>query len=241
MFPKHPLFLYLQKTEYKMKSLEEKVAYLKNFVTDERNQLFEKMIKERTSYVTLVLEDLFQTHNHSAIVRSADCFGIQNIHFIENRNNYILSDSISRGAHDWLSIHQHQRSKNNSLETIKALKAKGYRIIATTPHTDDVMLEDLDITKGKMAFVFGTEWQGISPTIIEQADEYIRVPMYGFTESFNVSVCAAIVMYSVINKLRKSDINWHLNTQEELETFYRWYVTSIKSSKEILERFEQER
>lgn len=223
-----------------MKSLEEKVAYLKKFVTDERNELFEKKISERTSYVTLVLEDLFQTHNHSAIARTADCFGIQNLHFIENRNNYIPSDSISRGAHDWITIHQHNKQIDNSLETIKQLKAQGYRIVATTPHTNDVTLEELDITKGKMAFVFGTEWQGISPTILEHADEYIRVPMYGFTESFNVSVCAAIVMYSVINRLRLSDIDWHLTSQEEIETFYRWYSTSIKASKEILERFDTE-
>ncbi|MGL5684140.1 MAG: TrmH family RNA methyltransferase [Marinifilaceae bacterium] len=222
-----------------MKSLEEKVAYLRNFVTDERSELFERMLKDRTKYVTLVMEDLFQSQNHSAVIRSADCFGVQDVHFIENRNQFNPSDSISRGAHDWISIHQHKGGENNTLDTIKALKEQGYRIVATTPHTDDVTLEELDVTKGKMAFVFGTEWEGISDTVVEHADEYIRVPMYGFTESFNVSVCAALVMYSTINRVRQSDVNWHLSYQEELETLYRWYTTSIKASEQILERFEQ--
>ena len=117
------------------------------------------------------------------------------------------------------------------------LKAAGYRIIATTPHSDDVLVDDLDITKGKMAFILGTELTGVSDTVLEQADEFVKVPMYGFTESLNVSVCGAIIMYSVMQRLRRSEINWHLTEERKYEVLFQWYKNAIKASEEILERF----
>lgn len=220
-----------------MKTIREQVDYLRDFVVDEKNALFDRLIGERTDYVTIVMEDLFQSHNQSAVMRSADCYGIQNVHLIENRNQYDPTSTVSQGAREWLSLHRHKELENNTQPTIDGLKAAGYRIIATTPHHNDVLVDDLDLSKGKMAFFLGTELTGLSDTVISQADEFVKVPMYGFTESLNVSVCAAIIMYSVMQRLRKSDVDWHLSDERKYEILFQWYRNAIKASDEILERF----
>ncbi len=220
-----------------MKTLKEQVTYLREFVVDDKNRLFDRLIQERTDYATIVLEDLYQSHNQSAVMRSADCYGIQNVHLIENRNHYDSTSTVSQGAREWLTLHRHKSLENNTQETIDNLRAAGYRIIATTPHTDDVLIEDLDLKRGPMAFFFGTELTGLSDLVISQADEFVKVPMYGFTESLNISVCAALVMYSVTRRLRESDIDWHLSEVRRDEVLFQWYRNAIKASGEILERF----
>lgn len=220
-----------------MKTIKEQVAYLREFVVDDKNRLFDRLIQERTDYATVVLEDLYQSHNQSAVMRSADCYGIQNVHLIENRNHYDSTSTVSQGAREWLTLHRHRKLENNTQEAIDHLRAAGYRIIATTPHTDDVLIEDLDLERGPMAFFFGTELTGLSDLVISQADEFVKVPMYGFTESLNISVCAALVMYSVTRRLRASDIDWHLSELRRDKVLFQWYCNAIKASDEILERF----
>lgn len=222
-----------------MKSEKQQVEYLRHFVTDERNALFDRLIEERTSYVTVVLEDLYQSHNQSAVMRSADCMGIQHVHLIENRNRYDECSTVSQGAREWLTLHRYREEKNNTPTALCRLREQGYRILATTPHTEDVEIEELDLKKGKMAFFFGTELTGLSETVLAEADGFVKVPMYGFTESLNVSVSAALTMYSVVRRLRKSDIDWHLSEEERIPVLLAWYKHSIKASTEILERFEQ--
>ena len=220
-----------------MKTIEEQVRYLRDFVVDDKNALFDRLIQERTDYVTVVMEDLYQSHNQSAVMRSADCYGIQDVHLIENRNHYDSTSTVSQGAREWLTIHRHRELEDNTPVALAELKAAGYRIIATTPHSDDVLVDDLDIAKGKMAFILGTELTGVSDTVLEQADEFVKVPMYGFTESLNVSVCGAIIMYSVMQRLRRSEIDWHLTEERKYEVLFQWYKNAIKASEEILERF----
>ncbi len=223
-----------------MKTEKEQLAYLRNFVTDEKNALFDRLIEERTDYVTLVLEDLYQSHNQSAVMRTADCMGIQHVHIIENRNRYDISSTVSQGAREWLSLHRYCGERNNTPAAIRQLRVEGYRIIATTPHTNDVLVDDLDLTKGKMAFFFGTELTGLSLEVLEQADEFVKVPMYGFTESLNVSVCAALLMYSVMQRLRRGTVDWRLDAEQRVRVALQWYKHSIKASEEILQRFESE-
>lgn len=220
-----------------MRTIKEQVKYLKEFVVDDKNALFDRLIRERTDYITIVMEDLYQSHNQSAVMRSADSYGIQNVHLIENRNRYDSTSTVSQGAREWLTLWRHKDLEDNTLSAISKLRADGYRIIATTPHTQDVLIDELDLTKGKMAFFLGTELTGLSDLVIQQADEFVKVPMYGFTESLNVSVCAAIIMYSVMQRLRKSDIDWHLSEGRKNEVLFQWYKNAIKASDEILERF----
>lgn len=217
---------------------KELIKYLSEFITPQRLQLFEKVLSERTSYITLVLEDIFQPQNASAVLRTCDCFGIQHIHIIENRNTFTVDSEVAMGASKWLSLHKYNQKEQNSLNTIKKLKKDGYRIVATSPHLNDQFLPDFDLLKGKAAIVFGSELPGISKTILREADEYMKIPMYGFTESFNISVSAAIVLYQLAEKLRKEpEVDWKLSEQEKDEILLNWLKATIKRSSLLEKQF----
>jgi tRNA (guanosine-2'-O-)-methyltransferase len=211
--------------------------FLENFLTDRRKNLISSIVKYRTKYITIALEDIFQSHNASAVLRTCDCFGIQDIHIIENRNKYQINHDIALGSNKWLSLIKHNAGDNNSLDALKTLKNQGYRIVATTPHTDSVDLENFDLEKGKIALFFGTELKGLSKEIINKADEYMRIPMFGFTESFNISVSAAIILHHLTYKLRNSLIDWKLTAEEEYQVKYQWLKSSVKNSDKIEKDF----
>jgi tRNA (guanosine-2'-O-)-methyltransferase len=220
---------------------EKLLTLLSSCVTAERLALFERVLDNRTNYITVVLEDIFQPQNASAVLRSCDCFGIQNIHVIENRNTFIVDKEVDMGATKWLTLHKYHKKDNNSLEAIKILKKKGYRIVATTPHDNDNLLPDFDLVKGKAAIVFGSEKPGISEIIRDNADEFLKIPMFGFTESFNISVSAALVLYELANRLRHTEnIDWKLTQAEKNELKMKWLKSTIKRSNLIEKRFYEE-
>ncbi|PLX15207.1 MAG: TrmH family RNA methyltransferase [Marinilabiliales bacterium] len=211
--------------------------FLKQFVTDNRLEVFEQVLEKRTRYITLVLEDIYQSQNASAVLRTSDCFGVQDVHVIENQNQYQVNPDVALGSSKWLNLIKYNAKENNTLDTINELKKNGYRIVATTPHTDDVNLEDFDLDAGKVALFFGTELKGLSELMIENADEYLKIPMYGFTESFNISVSAAIILHHLTGKLRASDINWKLTAEEKDELMFQWLKKTIKSSSMLIDEF----
>jgi tRNA (guanosine-2'-O-)-methyltransferase len=220
---------------------QELIDYLNGFVTERRQQRFHEILAERTKHFRIVLEDVYQAHNASAVLRSCDCFGIQCVDFIENRNRYKISEEVAMGSANWLSISRYNEpDKNNTLECIRALKEQGYKVIATTPHKDDFNICDLPIDQ-KTALVFGTEIDGISNDVFENADAFVKIPMYGFTESFNISVCAALCMYELTTRLRKTNINYHLSEEEKSDIYFEWQKNSITSSELILNEFLEKR
>ncbi|PIV58663.1 MAG: TrmH family RNA methyltransferase [Bacteroidetes bacterium CG02_land_8_20_14_3_00_31_25] len=212
------------------------IKHLSNFVTEQRLEKFNEILLNRTNYVTVVLEDIFQSHNASAVLRTCDCFGVQNVFVIENRNEFKPNNEISLGASNWLTINSQLKNKD-SKSVITHLKKSGYRIIATMPDSKAISINELNLEKGKIAFIFGTEKLGLSKEAISLADEYVKIPMYGFTESFNVSVSAAIILSNIIERLKKSKINWQLSDIEKDGTLLDWLKNSIKSSEEIIERY----
>lgn len=217
--------------------MQELINHLSQFATEERITRFNEILQYRTKYLTVVLEDIYQPHNASAVLRTSDCFGVQDVHIIENRNKYKVNPDVALGSSKWLNMIKHNKTKNNTLETINTLKKDGYRIVATTPHTNDVNLEEFDLSKGKVAIFLGTELQGLSDIVLDNADEYLKIPMYGFTESFNISVSASIIMHHLSHKLRNSDINWRLSEDEKNTLKLHWLRSSIKSSKQIEKEF----
>lgn len=197
--------------EHKKSYLE----YLESFVSEHKLELFDRIIQNRTRYLTVVLEDIYQSQNASAVLRTCDCFGIQDVHIVENRNIYEVNPTVALGSSKWVSMHKYNKEEQNTLICYDKLRKEGYKIVATTPHKDGQMLDDLSLDH-KVALVFGTEMEGLSQTAIDHADEYVKIPMYGFTESFNISVSAAIILHHLSEKLRKSDVAWKL-TKEEIE------------------------
>jgi tRNA (guanosine-2'-O-)-methyltransferase len=216
---------------------QELYNYLSSFITERRKELIETKVEERTKYITVALEDIFQSHNASAVIRTCDCFGIQDFHFIENENEYLVNADIALGASSWVNLIQHNQKGNNTLETINKLKTDGYRIVATVPTKDAVNLDDFDLNRGKIALFFGTELKGLSDLMIENADEFLKIPMVGFTESLNISVSAGVILHHLTYKLRKSTINWRLSDDEKLEIKTNWVRNTLKTPDMIEQEF----
>ncbi len=210
--------------------------YLSGYISKRRIGLFEKVIVNRTRHITVVLEDVFQPHNISAVLRSCDCFGIQDVHIIENRNKYEPYRKATAGAEKWLNLYQYNQAAENTTECLSKLKSEGYKIIATTPHRDTVMIEDLPLDN-KIAIVFGTELEGITQEVIDQADGFVKIPMFGFTESYNISVAAALSLYQIKQNLEKSNIPWQLSQSQREEILCQWAERCIKMGRQLKENF----
>lgn len=212
------------------------LAYLLTFVSDHKRSRFDEIIQFRTRHVTVVLEDIYQSQNASAVLRSCDCFGVQDVHVIENENVYEVNDNVALGSSKWLNLIKYNATENNTLLAFQKLKKDGYKIVATTPHTNDQLIDELPLD-GKIALVFGNEKDGLSQIAMDAADEFVKLPMYGFTESFNISVSAAISLFCLTEKLKKSDIDWALSEEEVLDVRLGWVRNSIKKVDGIEELF----
>ena len=211
------------------------IEHLSKFVSEERIKLFEKKINQRTKNISIVLEDIYQARNISAVMRSADFFGIQDLHIIENRNKFISDRKVDLGSEKWLNIIRYGKKENNTKQCLTKLKKNGYQIIATSPHKTKNTLENIKI-KDKVAILFGTELHGLSKEAIKLSDETIRIKTYGFTESLNISASAAICMYHLRNIINKK-ISPKTSNKERQDIMIKWLRNSIKSSKEIEKDF----
>ena len=211
-------------------------TYLEGFVTEKRKNTFKNILLNRTRHFTVVLEDIFQQHNSSAVIRSCDVFGIQDIHIIENKYHSKVSRHVAKGSQKWLNLINYKEDKNNTKDCLTRLKNEGYQIIATSPHNNTCTLHDLDISK-KSAFIFGVEKSGVSEEVLINSDEILTIPMVGFTESLNISVAAAIILENLTNKLRNSNYPWRLSEKEQEIIYANWLEKSIKNVDEIKNRF----
>lgn len=212
------------------------LEYLLSFLTERRKNLFDEVISKRTRHFTVVIEDVYQLHNTSAVMRSCDIFGIQDLHVVEEMQVKDIDREIAMGAQKWVDINRHK----STVECMKTLKDEGYQIIATSPHNDSTLMHDFDVSN-KSAFFFGTEKDGLSNEVLSQADGFLKIPMYGFTESLNLSVSAAIILQSVVTKLKTSNIDWELSANEKKEILLQWTKSTIKSVDQIVERYQEEK
>ena len=211
------------------------LRYLEGFISEARRQRFLTVLQHRTRFLTLAMEDVFQLHNASAVIRTCEVFGLQDLHLVEARFAKRLDRKISLGAQQWVDVHKY----SNSAQCISALREKGYAIVAATPVASGVSLETFRPERPSALF-FGTEKEGLSSTVLQQADTQLRIPMTGFTESLNISVSVGIVLYQLTTSLRQSGLEWRLSEAEILEKRLDWTKKSIRSVREILKRFEAE-
>jgi tRNA (guanosine-2'-O-)-methyltransferase len=212
---------------------EHLIKQLSEFVFERRRELFDKVLSCRTKYITLVLENIYQAQNASAVLRTSDCFGIQDIHVVQNRNEFRLDKEVTMGSDKWLDIYKYK----NINGAVKHLKSEGYRIIGTVPGKDAVNLWDFDLKPGKIALLFGTELTGLTKSALNKCDEKLTIPMYGFTGSFNISVSVALILQALTRELHQTvDISWHLTEQEREDILLDWLRKTIKKSDLIEER-----
>ncbi len=205
---------------------KELVVSLWQFISENKRTKMTEVIKNRTRHVTVVLEDIFQPHNASAVLRTADIFGVQDVHIIENKYAFKPVSTVAMGATKWVDTH----SYTSPLQALEQLKACGYAIVATTPHTDVYTLPTLPIDK-KMALFFGSEQVGLSSEVLEAADMCVKIPMYGFVESFNISVSVALCLYDITMRLHSSDIAWRLSDDERDDLLLKWMGRVSKTAK----------
>ncbi len=208
------------------------LSHLENYLTENRRKRFVQVLNQRTKHFTVAMEDVYQLHNTSAVIRSCDVFGIQEINVVEEINTKRIDREIAMGAQKWVDINRFNSVKS----CISDLKTKGYKIIATTPHKEDCDLIDFDITQ-KACFFFGRETEGLSKAVIDNADGFLKIPMVGFTESLNISVSAAIILQHVTSKLRNSNIDWKLTDKERIEKRFDWVKKTLKDYDAIVNRY----
>jgi len=220
-----------------------KIAYLKyleSYLTSRRKSLFNSVTSYRMRHFTVAAEDTYQDHNASALIRNCDCFGIQDLHIIEEINKYRLAKGMTQGSDKWVDLHYYSEYEDNTQTCINRLKRQGYSIIATTPHENDCLIDDFDVSK-KSAFFFGREKTGLSKKVLAQAEAFVKIPMYGFSESFNISVSAALLLQHLTDKLRKSaDIPWQLTQEEIIDLKINWSIKTIQNGEQIAAKYLKE-
>lgn len=213
------------------------LEFLSQFITDERKQRFEEVLDYRTRHITVVLEDIFQPHNASAVMRSCDLMGVQDVHVVENNNHYDVNPEVVMGSTKWLNLNYYESSEFNTPAAFERLHAMGYKIVATCPHRDDFTPDTLPLDQ-PVALVFGTEKEGLSDYAIEHADMHVHIPMYGFTESFNISVSAALLLQALTQRLHAStDIDWHLTEKERNAVRLLWTRRSLSRIRQYERKF----
>lgn len=210
----------------------EYLTYLEGFLTENRKTKFLEILQFRTKHFTVAIEDVFQMHNTSAVMRSCDVFGLQELHVVEQKYGKKIDSEIAMGAQKWVDVFQYQSNQS----CLDVLKERGYQIVATSPHIDSCLMDDFDISK-KSALFFGTERDGLSEEVMAQADCFLKIPMVGFTESLNISVAAAIIIQNLTQRLRNSDIDWRLTEEEIFLKRMDWARKSIKDIDRIEGRF----
>jgi tRNA (guanosine-2'-O-)-methyltransferase len=218
------------------------IDHFSQYITDQRKLITENVLSQRTRHLTLVLEDIYQAQNASAAVRTCECLGIQDIHVIENENSYEVNKKVVMGSSKWLDVKRYKmKGVNNTAGCYKSLRDEGYKILVTDPSPEGTSINDIDVGE-KMALVMGNEVLGISDYALQHADAKVRIPMFGFTESFNISVSAAICLNTLLMKLRKSDVNWQLSEQEITDMRLKWFRKMVRRSdiieKEFLRSFQ---
>ena len=208
-------------------------AHFLLYISDRRRDLLQQVLSQRTRHITMVLEDIYQSQNASAVIRTCECMGVQDIHIIENESKFSVNKDVVKGSIKWVDIIKYQKENGADL-CFEQLKQKGYKILVTDPSPDGVSIYDVDIHE-KIALVMGNELKGTSDRAISHADLKVKIPMYGFTESMNISVSAAICLNTLIPKLHQSEVSWQLTADEIVDIRFRWLRKMMKRP-EIMEK-----
>jgi tRNA (guanosine-2'-O-)-methyltransferase len=211
--------------------------HFSQYISDHKKQFIEKVLGERTRHITLVLEDIHQSQNASAVVRTCECLGLQDIHIIEEESKYSVNKRVLKGSNKWIDFYRYKmRGFNNTEICFRKLRELGYHILVTDPSPDGISINEVPVDK-KLAIVMGNELKGSSDYSLKHADQKIFIPMHGFTESFNISVSAAICLNTLLTKVRKSNTSWQLSEEEKELLRLQWYRKVVRRSDLIEQEF----
>lgn len=210
--------------------------HFSRFISDHKKDFVNRVLENRTRYVTVVLEDIYQSQNASAVVRTCECMGLQDVHIVENTAKYHVNVRVLKGSNKWMDLLRYREDQVNNTEAcFNVLRNNGYRIFVADPAEDGCSIDEVDVGAGKIALVFGNELRGSSDYAIQNCDQKVKIPMYGFTESLNISVSVAISLNTVLSKLRKSELMIGLTDSEKDHIRLNWFRKIVRRS-DILER-----
>lgn len=212
-------------------------THLGQFVSEHKKQFIERVLHNRTRYVTLVLEDIYQSQNASAVLRTAECLGLQDVHIVETNSSWTTNKQVLKGANKWIQITRYRRKQTSNIEScIHELREKGYCIGVTDPDPSGSSIHEVSLER-PLAIIMGNEKHGASAYAKQHADLKINIPMVGFTESLNISVSAAICLFAILTRLRGSDLPWQLGEEEMSDLRLQWYKKVIRNADLIEKEF----
>lgn len=212
------------------------LEHLARFISDHKKQGVEKVLSLRTTQITVILEDIFQSQNASAAIRTSECMGIHNVHIVENISKYSINPRVLKGANKWMNIsHYTSKTENNTLSCFKMLRSEGYKILVTDPSEDGISIHEIDAAHGRVALLFGNELRGASREALKEGDQKVKIPMYGFTESLNISVSVAMCLGALVTKLRLNGIDTSMSQSEKEKIRLNWYRKIVRKS-DLIER-----
>ena len=207
-------------------SPDEVIRALEAHLTPERVRRIREVVAGRSLSIAPVLDRIHDPHNASAIMRSADAFGIQRLHIIAEHGAFLANQKVAKGTERWLDLIRY----NDPEQTTDALRQEGYRIFVAAmdgEHRPETLPEEGD----RIAVVLGNEHRGVSEEFRKLADGSFAIPMLGFVESLNVSVAAAVTLYTLSQRLHAP-----LTEQERVRLEARMMISSTRSAESILER-----
>lgn len=214
--------------------LNAKLQALLPFLSESRIEKFDAALNARTRRLCLVLENVYQSRNASAVMRSCDGMGVQDVHLIEDVNPWVFNRGVSKGTPSWLTLHRYTQSPDPTIACIQSLRQSGYKIAVTSPHVDGFQAKDLPIDC-PLALVMGTEFEGVSERMLDAADYHVFIPMHGLAESLNISVAAGMIMHRIMENIRGLDkAEWQLSPEEQAELKLDWAMKSVKKADTLL-------
>ena len=206
--------------------------YLSKHLSESKISLFDQVWSQRNSALRLVLENIYQPLNASAILRTADALGVHSIDVIDDQHPWTINRKIAKGALDWLKIKNHDAVERVLID----LKQKGFMIAVTDFSPEAISIHDFIPTQ-PVALVMGTELTGISPAVKQMADVALVIPMKGFSKSLNVSVAAGIALSHLSPYTQLLSKQFPFDEDEKYNTLIQWACHSIYWSDKLVREF----
>lgn len=217
---------------------KEAIAVLRQCLLPQRWERLATAAYARTRRVTVAFDSLAHSHNVNAVLRTCECLGVQDVHMVTGGVPLQTYRGISRGALEWLSVHEYATLSDQ----LKALREAGYRLVGTAPQqgSKSVSVADFDsAASAPLALLFGQEKHGMSAEALAAVEVCVYVPMVGLTESLNVSVAAGMLLGSILEKMAREGVCHRLNPNEADALLLSWLKKSVKSADLILSRYAQ--
>ena len=206
-------------------------AALLPLVSDERVARIDRVLAARLQSVAAIVEDTYDPHNAAATIRTCEALGLQDLHVVAASAGFAAVKGITLGAHQWIDVHGWARAE----DAVAALHARGVRVYAAMPGAS-ASIDDADVT-APVAVMFGNEHAGLSDAAVRACDATVAVPMFGFTESFNLSVTVALAASRLAARRRAHlGATGDLDDARRIRLRARWLAASVRAAELVLAR-----